>query len=172
MTPRPRLALACLVVIAITTSCNVGQLDFARDERLTITAPRQRAQIGLPVTIRWQVRDFKVTGRDGSDDDGSGYFGVLLDRAPPAPGKTLASLVADDPVCKATPRCPDTAYLAGQGAYSTTKTSFEFAQVTDFSDRGRRRDFHEATIILLDGRGARIGESAFRVEFQVEREKR
>jgi hypothetical protein len=31
----------------------------------------------------------------------------------------------------------------------------------------QRRDLHEVTIALLDGRGERIGESAFTVQFEV-----
>ena len=166
-----KLALASLIAL-VAPACNVGELDFVRDERVTITAPKQRTKVRLPTTIRWRVEDFQVTGRDGSSSDDAGYFGVLVDRAPPAAGKTLFSLANNDATCKATPGCPSAAYLRGLGAYSTTKTEFRLEQVTDFSDEGRRRDFHEVAVILLDGRGARIGEGAFRVEFEVERDDR
>ena len=166
-----RIALACLVVLA-TASCDVGRLDFVKDDRVTITAPKDRAETQLPLTVSWRVEDFEVTGRDGRSADDAGYFGVLIDRAPPAPGKTLFSLASNDSVCKVTPGCPSPAYLRGIGAHSTAQTSFRIERLPDNSDQGRRRDFHEVTVILLDGKGARIGEGAFRVEFEVDRERR
>ena len=37
-------------------------------------------------------------------------------------------------------------------------------------DAQRRREFHDVTIVLLNGRGERIGESAFVRQFEVDRD--
>ena len=166
---RAGLVLACLV--GLLPACGVDGLSFVQDERVRITAPADRATVPLPVTITWTVHDFTVTGRDGSAGPDAGYFGILVDRAPPPPGETLEWLVRDDAECKVTPNCPNEAYLRSRHAYSTTDTTITIDRIPDLT-RGQARDLHEATVVLLNGRGQRMGESAFRVEFEVARPKR
>jgi hypothetical protein len=122
------------------------------------------------VTLRWDVREFDVTGPDGSDDPDSGFFGIYVDRAPQPPSLTQESLFSDDAECQRLTDCPNTAYLAQRGVYSTTDQRFVIDRVAPPpSTAQRRREFHEATIVLLNGRGERIGESAFTVQFEVVR---
>ena len=166
-----RVAVALMVTVSVgstLSSCGIRGLNFVRDDRLSITAPEARSEVRLPMTVRWTVRDFSITGPTREATADAGYFGVFVDRAPPGPGKTLASLADNDPACKESAGCPDEAYLAGQNAYSTTDTTFELARLPELT-RDRTREAHEVTIVLLDGLGRRIGESAFRVEFQVRR---
>jgi hypothetical protein len=150
---------AAAALLAIAPGCGVHGLNFVKDERVRIVAPRANDEVRVPFTVRWTVKDF------------DGTYGVFVDRAPPRPGRTLASLAEGDSVCRATRGCPDEAYLAGHRAYTTAETSFRVAQLPELS-RDRAREAHEITVVLLDEQGRRIGESAFRVEFHIRRNPR
>lgn len=164
-----RLA-ACAVCIAVLPSCGVNGLDFFQDDRIQVTSPGDRASVTLPLTVRWEVTDFEVTGPHDDARDDAGYFGVYVDRAPQPPGETQASLVRDEASCRTNPRCPDADYLADRNIHATQETSFVIERLPQPSvDAQRRREFHEVTIVLLDGRGRRIGESAFVRQFEVDR---
>jgi hypothetical protein len=158
------------VWVLALSGCGFRSLNFVQDERLTITSPADRAKVDLPITVEWKVRDFEVTGKDGRRRPDAGFFGIYVDRAPQPPEESQAFLVREDPVCRRTQECPDKQFLAQRNIHSTTKTSFEIEFLPDLDPRTTRRDFHELTIVLLNGAGERIGESAFAVEFEVERE--
>ncbi len=136
---------------------------------MTIFRPADRALLRAPITVDWRVRDFEVTGRTQNARPDAGYFGIFVDREPPPPGRTIEWLFRDDTSCRPSDGCPDREYLAERDMYTTTQTSFtvEDLRQLDPSIKRRRRVLHEVTIILLDGRGRRIGESAFPAEFQV-----
>lgn len=168
------VGIAALVVSVLVSlpGCGVRGLNFVEDGRVTITAPSDRAQVRLPVRVTWTVRDFEVTGPDGSSRPDAGYFGVYVDRAPQPPDRTQAWLVRNDPRCSSDPACPDEAFLAQRDVHSTTETSFVIDRLPQPSgDAERRREFHEVTIVLLDGIGRRIGESAFVRQFEVDRDR-
>ncbi len=161
--------LATALLLLILPSCAANGLAFREDERLTILAPEDRALVRPPVTVEWTVRDFEVTGPTSTARVDAGYFGIFVDRAPPAPGRTPESLFRDDRSCRPADGCPDREYLADRDVYTTTKTTFtvERLRQLDPSNQRRRRVLHDVTIVLLDGRGRRIGEGAFPAEFQV-----
>lgn len=168
--PRSLVAVAAVGALLGLAGCGVAGLNFVRDDRLEITAPGDRAKVTLPVTISWRIEDFEVTGRDGSARDDAGYFGISVDRAPQPPGRTQEWLVRDDVECRGEPGCPDAEDLAGLHLYSTTETTFLIERLpAPTTDAAPRREFHEATIVLVNGRGERIGESAFVVQFEVDR---
>jgi hypothetical protein len=151
----------------VASSCANG-LAFTKDERLTITSPRSHEHVSLPVTISWRVSNFRITGPDGASDPDAGYFGVFIDRTPVPPGKPLSWIARDDRRCARVPGCPDTTYLADRRVHSTSDTSFTFEHLPDLGAyRGRER--HEVTVVLLDGSGKRIGESAWFVAFKYDR---
>lgn len=162
----PVLALLLLA----SSGCGVRGLNFVEDERVEITFPTDRAAVSLPVTITWQVRDFEVTGSDTARRSDAGYFGVYVNRAPQPPGRTQAWLVREDERCRRIPGCPDEEFLAQQDVHSTTETRFTIERLpAPTGDAVRRRELHEVTIVLLNGRGERIGEAAFTREFEVQR---
>lgn len=164
-------ASAVAIALGVLSGCGVNGLNFAQDKRLTITAPEDRASVRLPVTVSWRVRDFEVTGPDGSARPDAGFYGIYVDRAPQPPGHTQAWLVRDDPNCRSNPSCLDRAFLQQANIHSTTDSSFTVERVTGpSSSAARRREFHEVTIVLLNGKGERIGESAFTRQFEVNRE--
>lgn len=169
MTSRPA---AALVALASLSGCAVQGLNFVQDKRVTITSPADRARVRAPVMVTWQVRDFEVTGRDGSRRVDGGYFGVYVDRAPQPPAQTQEWIVREDTFCKTTPGCPNEEYLASIGIHGTTETSLTIERLIDTRRESQkdRREFHEVTIVLLNGRGERIGESAFSVEFELVRD--
>jgi hypothetical protein len=167
----PFFAGAVTLVLLTSPGCGVRGLDFRQDKRLTITAPGDRAKVHLPVTVTWRVHDFDVTGRDGERLLDSGYFGVFVDRAPQPPERTLQWLVRDDPSCSGIPSCPDEEFLAERNIHATNKTRFTIERLAaPTTNAAKRREFHEVTIVLLNGRGERIGESAFTIQFEVARE--
>jgi hypothetical protein len=157
-------------VVLTCTGCVPQGLAFRLDDRLTITAPQDRDVVSLPVTITWEVEDFAVVEPGTQPREGAGYFAVFVDRAPVPPGETLAHVARDDTGCREDAGCPDAEYLAARGVHTTTATSL----VLDQLPRGEegRRERHTATIVLLDGAGRRLGESAFDVAFEVDRGER
>jgi hypothetical protein len=166
-----RRAAAALVPLALlaTAGCGVSGLSFVQDDRLSIVQPDDRDTVDLPMTVRWTIEDFRVTGRTGRALKDAGYFGVFVDRAPQAPGKTVESLASDDAGCKVDPNCPNEDYFATRGVFTTDDTELTIDFLPELT-RGDNRDFHELTVVLLNGEGERIGESAFQVEFEVARE--
>ena len=160
---------APVILLGVLTGCGVIGLNFLQDQRVTITSPAERSQVELPVTVAWTVENFEVVGRDGSRRDDAGYFGLILDRPPPPPGRTQEWLVRDDLACNRDPECPNEEYLAQQGIYSTQETALSIENIPDPNPRLERREFHQVTVVLLNGRGERIGESAFIIEFEVKR---
>jgi hypothetical protein len=159
--------LAVAAVLLLLPGCGVSGLNFVQDDRVTITQPPDRARVRLPLTVRWTVEDFRVTGRTGAKADDAGYFGVLVDRPPPPPGETLEWLLRDDKVCEADPSCPSESYLASRDIYATTDTSLVIEEVAERPPGFSGPDLREVTVVLLDPEGRRIGESAFSVEFEL-----
>jgi hypothetical protein len=162
--------LAVAFALALTTACGVRGLDFKTDKRLTFSAPKDRAQVSLPVTISWSVRDFDVTGRDGERRSDAGYFGIYVDRAPQPPQETQEWLLRDDTNCQRLGTCSSEDVLATANIHSTSETTFTIDRLPPPpSNAVKRREFHYVIVALLNGRGERIGESAFRREFEVVR---
>ena len=169
MTRRARHAAVLVSMVMVLPACGVNGLNFQQDDRLTFIAPGDRAKVDLPVTVSWRVTDFEVTGSDGDDRRDAGYFGVFVDRAPQPPEKTQQWLVRDDQRCRGVQSCPRE-YLEQLNIHSTTRTRFVIQRLPEpASNAQRRREFHEVTIVLLNGRGERIGESAFTRQFEVDR---
>ena len=164
------VVLAALAVAATLSSCGTNGLNFREDKRLEFSFPKDRAKVRLPLTVTWRTQAFDVTGRDGRDDPNAGYFGVFVDRSPQSPGQTQEWILRDDKRCSTIPGCPDPAYLAGLNIFSTTKDRFTIERLPLPSENAkRRREFHDVTVVLLNGKGERIGESAFTRQFEVNR---
>lgn len=167
--PVRRPSVACLVagLALVATSCTSG-LAFVQDRRLDITQPKGNKKVSLPLTVRWTVHDFRVTGPDGNTAPDAGYFGIFLDRTPVPPGKALTWIARDDRTCARTPGCPDAKYLNDRHVYFTTNTEITFTLLPDLGAVGGH-EAHEVTVVLLDGQGRRIGESAWYSTFHYDR---
>ena len=162
---RPATLVMGLALLA--SSCS-SELAFRQDNRLEITSPPSQSHVTFPVTVSWTVDGFRITGPDGSSDPSAGYFGVFVDRAPVPPGKTVNWIVRDDTRCQRTPGCPDATYLADRHVFTTQETSIRFEQLPD-QGAYQGHEVHDVTIVLLDGSGHRIGESAWYVAMRYNR---
>ncbi len=172
MTRGPASTIAVAVSLALlVTGCGVRGLNFSDDRRLEFLAPSDRAEVRLPVTVAWTVHDFELTGADGSNRRDAGSFGVYVDRTPQPPGQRQTWLVRNDSACKRDRSvCGEQDFLSQRDIHSTTETMFVIERLPlPTGDAQRRREFHEVTIVLLNGRGERIGESAFVRQFEVDR---
>jgi hypothetical protein len=167
---RPATALLLAGLCAVLSGCVPQGLAFRTDTRLTIVEPEHRSEVTLPVTLEWDIRDFEIVepGADVAGDRDAGYFAVFVDTTPMPPGKSLRWIARDDSSCREADGCPDEEYLAARGIYTTTETRIVLDQLPRGS-RDDRRERHRATIVLLDPSGARIGESAFEVAFDLDR---
>ena len=164
------LTATALLCALLLPACAAEGLAFRIDERLEVVSPSDRAAVKLPVTVDWEVTDFTVTKEDGGTDPSEGYFAVFIDRAPQPPGETVAWFAKDDEDCRPEDKCPDRRYLADRGIHTTRDTKFVVENLAPPPEElADRREFHEVTIVLLDGSGHRIGESAFTSEFEVQR---
>ena len=159
-------AVCCLLLLA---GCVPQGLAFRVDDRLTITSPKDRAEVTLPLTVSWEIRDFTVVGPGGTTaGDHSGYFAVFVDQAPQPPGKKLSWIVRKDANCRPSEGCPDAEYLATRHIFSTTDTHITFQQLPR-PPRSGQKEWHSITVVLLDPAGKRIGESAFQVDVTLDR---
>jgi hypothetical protein len=150
--------LGVALTLLVGAACG-RQLDFSRDERVSITQPQENDTVTLPLALSWTAKDYE------------GRFAVFVDRSPMRPGKDLRSLVPrEDEVCRANPRCPDEDWLAARGVYLTTVPSLVVPSVPDRRASKHQSDRHDVTIVFLDEHGRRQGEGAFIREFRVNRE--
>jgi hypothetical protein len=151
---------AALLLCVLVSACGVSRLQFTNDHRLSFQSPQTRELVRVPLTIRWSMRDFEPVGLDGSADEERGAFAVFVDRAPMPVGKDLDWLAKGDRGCQRDPRCPDAKYLADRGVYVTTATSLTL-DVLPAAPDGVGDEQHYVNVVLVDGTGHRIGESAW-----------
>jgi hypothetical protein len=146
----------------------MGQLQFKNDRRLTFQEPKSRQVVHVPVTVRWSMKNFDAVGLDGPGNSHRGVFAVFVDGAPMPVGENLKWLARGDNACKRDPRCPSAQYLAERGVYVTTETSVKL-DVLPNAGAGRGVEQHYLNVVLLDGTGRRIGESAWYLPFRSRR---
>ena len=166
-----RRAIALLLCAAMATSasaCDVSRLQFKNDHRLTFQQPKDRAKVATPFTISWSMKDFTASGLDGSTSSDSGVFAVFIDRAPMPVGKDIKWIGHGDTSCQRDPRCPDTEYLASKGVYITKDTSLTVDTLPP-ANHGRGDEEHFVNVVLLNGKGQRIGETGWYREFRSKR---
>ena len=138
-----RLLAFILIGTALSTSCG-GKL-FRNDHRVEILTPEKYATVAQPLTVRWHAKDF-----DPPDD---GRFLVFVDRDPQPPGQTTAYFRRDR-----------------RDIHETTSTRLTIETFTPRPGANdSERNLHDVTVVLVDTRGRRIGESAGFVEFTVRR---
>jgi hypothetical protein len=99
----------------------------------------------------------------------AGSFAVFVDRAPVQPGKTLRSIAGGDAACQRDPTCPNADYLAQRRVYATKQPSIELTEVAPLRASRDQVQLHTVTVVLLDGSGRRVGESAWTREFRLRR---
>lgn len=156
-----------LLLFGVSSGCMPDGYVFRVDDSVSIVAPKDREQVGMPVTFRWKVAD--DLARDLADPSaGAAGFAVLLDQHPQPPGETLAWFARGDDACTAASSCPDLAYLAERRVFTTRAMSITFESVPANSNGPEH--LHEVTIFLIDNRGTRLSESTWSVEFRTREE--
>ena len=169
---RGAATLFCAAALLAVTGCGpqLSKLSFRVDKRVHFVEPKDRALIQVPLTIRWTVRDFTVSGPNpGPTDKDVGYFAVFVDRAPIKPGQTLKAVAKDDPACMRDRSCPDANYLSLRQIYTTTTTSVTLPRVATLAGTNDKTQLHDVTVVLLDTSGRRIGESAWHLTFKLKK---
>jgi hypothetical protein len=165
----PWLTIVAALVPVALAGCGVSNLAFATDDRLTFSAPAKRALVSQPVTLQWRVKGFAVRPAGTAPPKKSeGYFGIFLDRAPIRPGRTLRDVAHGDKTCRPSDGCPSPQYLADRGVYTTIDSTYELRRIAALNNH-ERTQLHEATIVLLDTAGRRVGEGAWYVDFRLRR---
>ena len=144
-----RRSVALLALAAASAGCTDG-LRFRQDQRLRFALPAERAEVRVPLEVKWRARDLPP----------GVVFGVFVDRHPMAPGEDVADLAADDPLCRPESRCPDRDWLARNRVHLTRRSRLVLRALPRGGVDGLG-DRHEITVVLLDARGRRIGESAW-----------
>ena len=152
-----RAAATATVAAVALAGCGASNLAFRTDHRVHITAPPSRALVQAPVTLRWNVSPRPAAATT---------FAVFVDRAPVKPGQTLRAVAAGDSSCQHAAGCPDAQYLADRQVYTTADTSLTLQGVASMNSY-QTTQLHEATIVLLDASGRRIGEAAWYVDFRM-----
>ena len=160
-----RLAVAAAALVALGSACSTSNLQFVNDGRLHFVTPKSQAMVHLPITITWEMSDFHVVA-PGTVPASSraGYYAVFVDRAPVKAGQTLAAVA--DSSCRRLRGCITAGYLADRGVYATTSASVTLTQIASLNSY-QKVQLHEATVVLLDSAGRRIGESAWYRDFRV-----
>lgn len=148
------LAAACALA---SSSCAVNGLSFTEDDRVSISHPKAGETVTLPFELAWSAKG--VNQR----------FAVFFNSAPMRPGRDLRSLVSEQDPCRNDPACPTPQWLEGRSVFVTSEPRLRVAALPDRRSNNRSRDRHEASIVLVDEAGRRVGESSFVTEFVVER---
>lgn len=161
-----RVTAVWMLAALLVGGCDMSRLSPFQDKRIRIVEPENRSSVSLPVTLRWEVDEFTITGRDDQSTADAGYFAVFVDRPPIPPGRTLEWFAMQDDSCGVS-ACGSVDNL--EDIYTTEKTSLKLTRLPALFERNAL-ERHEVVIILLDGAGARIGESAFYVRFTFDRE--
>lgn len=163
------VALVSMVLGSATACTDLSAMDIKQDHRLKFVAPPSREMVKPPFTVRWTMDDFKVVKPGaGAPRRSAGYFAVFIDEAPVRPGRTLRDVAEGDQDCERDPQCPDDGYLAGRGVYTTVKPSLKLDAVAPLPSK-ETTQLHEATVILLDSSGKRIGEKAWYLQFKLDK---
>jgi hypothetical protein len=131
-------------------------LSLRADRSITITTPKNRMRLPLPLQVAWT---------DTAPRAGGSYV-VLIDRSPMPPGETVHWFAKGDADCATTPSCPDALYLARRGVTVTSATSVSIAIVPPLVG-SRSSNFHELTVVRLGADGRRDGETAANSLFKV-----
>ena len=162
-------ALVALGVLTCSGCVDLEPMLFVKDDRLQFTAPEDYALVELPLRLEWEMEEFEVLdrGQTPAPTEDAGYFAVFVDRAPVKPGETLEAVANGDPVCEDNPGCVDRAYLKAAGVYTTREPSLTLRLVKALSSR-EKIQLHQATVVLLDSEGRRIGEHAWFRQFKLE----
>lgn len=149
-----------------TTLTGCQSKQFRVDRRIHFTSPKERSKVKGAVTFAWTYKDFTPAPANGIRSSATGLFALFVDEAPIKPGHSLSSVIKKDAACVSKEKtCLDAASLANHNVYLTTSTSVTVSVLPEIAATGKIED-HQAILILVDGAGYRMGESAWNVDFR------
>ena len=159
-----------LLAPLLLSACDTSNYAFKVDRSIKIVQPAARADVLLPVTVRWTDSHPPPRLRVATRDPNAEYYAVFMDRTALGPGKRLSSLLDDKNVCHPSDGCPTTAQLRDLRVYLTAIPSLTIEFVADrrASRRGDSKDVHEVAVVRMRG-DKRVGEAAFLQTFFVKR---
>jgi hypothetical protein len=157
---RWRWLLAAAVAVA-AAGCSTQGLVLQQPTQIENLRPELFSQQRIPVEISWeQARPLRAGER----------YMVFVDRNPMAPDESIRALTDD--TCKATPGCPDKAYLNQNFIFPTKGTSIE-VPILPFQGPFPVHDLydlHRATIVIVGADRSRVGEEFWTTSFYANRE--
>jgi hypothetical protein len=133
---------------------------FVANKSLRIASPKPMAVVAAPVQVSWQTAELPARATQ---------FLVFVDTPPIHPGQSLRALASGDPSCVPKAGCPNAEYLAARDIFLTSRHSVSIPFVAALSglEGHDALAIHQLTVILLDARGARVGEYAYTMQFRV-----
>ena len=160
---KARVLVAVAAMAALLGGCRTDHLALRDAKTISVVRPGEMERVALPVTVRWDADGV----RSNPALTGPGpFYAVFVDRPPIAAGTGLRTLLDDD--CRSQPGCPDQAWLADHNVYVTGTPQVTLSRIGAVTgSRVGADNTHRATIVLIDGDGVRIDESAASVEFEV-----
>jgi hypothetical protein len=105
----------------LLVSCVQGQA-FRVDDRVSITAPRDRAVVDLPVTLTWRAQEIDEP-----------RFAVFVDRAPVRPGQRVDR-------------------VGDEGVFTTSQTELVIRELDEGQGSGRERHTATIVLLDSSGR--------------------
>jgi hypothetical protein len=152
-----RTALCALALSVAAVGCGTQGLALKQSHRVRDVTPVNLSTTTAPARIGWNARPLSSRER----------FAVFIDQQPMAPGESLRSLTDD--TCKATPGCPDKAYLATHFIFTTRghKVTVPVLPLNGPFPVNDLYGLHSATIVIVDSAGHRVGEDFWSTNFFV-----
>ncbi|MFD2421019.1 hypothetical protein [Amycolatopsis pigmentata] len=171
------LFAALMPICATVSGCtSPAHLRLTQDDRVHLETPAPNSTVRVPFTVKWTAKDFTTADpRIGTDNTNrpvlpdQGYFAVFVDKEPMAPGESFQSLLPAGSSCAKNPTCPDMSTLRNLGVLVTDTTSVTVDAVSSGKGVGGAGSAtHAVTIVLVDARGQRIGDSNWYTSFTVQ----
>jgi hypothetical protein len=146
------------VFVVAVGGCSTQGLVLVQSDQLQNLKPTPYSTVAkVPVRVSWHARPLAR---------GERYL-VFLDQFPMPPGDSIRTLAND--TCKATPGCPNDAYLQQNFVYPTRTNHVELS-VFPLQGNFPVNDLyglHLATIVIIDRGGVRLGEEFWTTTFFV-----
>lgn len=155
---RQALGAAGVAVLLALAGCGGASAALTLDESVEIVQPAPLQVVATPFAVRW-------TGDLGPGES----FALFVDRAPIAPGESLAEAFADE--CDGGEGCPDEAFLSARGVHVADGNEIEVPLLMPRggADGAPDLEVHHLTLVVLDDDGARRGERSWSTELRVAR---
>jgi hypothetical protein len=159
---RAGVVVTCLVAVAsLVAGCRTSGLLFTTNGSFRILSPHSSSTVKLPITIAWTANGVYRSGDS---------FAVFLDRGTIRPGQNVSSVLPD--ICKQNPSCSRQSYFQQVNVWITSQPSLKLNTLPESSLTGRStgKEDHSVTVVILNNKGARVGEAFASADFVYLRE--